>query len=111
MFKEGHCKRHAIALVAAAAPRVSGKFRPPSNILNPGEDVKATTKKWVKASYEFAGLVQLRACPGFLPNTRHHRMFGFMVLHAAYVARRAFAGNAVNWREVYEVVVRWRREA
>ena len=38
-------------------------------------------------------------------------MFGFMVLHAAYVARRAFAGNAVNWREVYEVVVRWRREA
>ena len=38
-------------------------------------------------------------------------MFGFMVLHAAYVAKRAFDGNAVNWREVYEVVVRWRREA
>ena len=60
---------------------------------------------------QFEGLVQLEDCPGFLPNTRHHRMFGLMVLHAAHVAKQAFAGNAVNWREVYEVGTRWRREA
>ena len=106
VFKEGHCKRHAIALVASAAPR-KGKCRPSVA----AKDVKAATRKWVNAAAPYEGLVQLENCPGFLPNTRHHRMFGFMVLHAAYVARRAFAGNAVNWREVYEVVVRWRREA
>ena len=114
MFKEGHCKRHAIALVAAAAPRVSGKARPPSmSLINQGlqADVKAATKKWVTASLQFEGLVQLEGCPGFLPNARHHRMFGLMVLHAAYVAKQAFDGKTVNWREVYEVVVRWRREA
>jgi tetratricopeptide (TPR) repeat protein len=104
VFKEGHCKRHAIALVAAAAPR-KGKCRSST------KDVKAATRKWVAASYEFGGLVQLQNCPGFLPNARHHRMFGLMVLHAAYVAKSAFDGNAVKWREVYEVVVRWRREA
>ena len=31
------------------------------------KDVKAATKKWVKASYQFEGLVQLENCPGFLP--------------------------------------------
>merc|ERR1712138_349217 len=72
VFKEGHCKRHAIALVAAAAPR-KGKCRSSMST----KDVKAATRKWVAASYRFEGLVQLQNCPGFLPNTRHHRMFGF----------------------------------
>merc|ERR1712138_71814 len=41
VFKEGHCKRHAIALVAAAAPR-AGKCR--SSVST--KDVKAATRKW-----------------------------------------------------------------
>lgn len=107
-FKEGHCKRHGIALAAAAAPSAGRSTRAAAVST---KDVKAATAAWVRASKRFEGLVQLQHCPGFLHNERHHRMFGLSVLHAADLANRAFAGEAVPWRRVYDVAVRWRREA
>ena len=89
VFKEGHCsarhQRRRVRWPRGARPSVAAK------------DVQAATEV-VNAAAPWS-LVQLRTAPAsfLIPGTT---ACSFMVLHAAYVVRRAFAGNAVNWREV-----------
>ena len=84
----------------AGAPRKAACRSP-----QPTKDVKAATKKWVKASYQFGArpTTKLPRLPPYHKAPPHVR---FKRLTRRIRREASFAGHTVNWREVYEAVVR-----
>jgi tetratricopeptide (TPR) repeat protein len=129
LFKEYYCKRlpqSSLTSALAAAQRKMNRVTLNKKIRDVESNPRVLDEALVsliEMSKPYGKSIQYRAA-GFLENRRQHRMAGLAIFDAAYQLRQVWAGNkSVNdarasvdsaphefgWRDLFDIVARWRQ--